>query len=132
MTLHLNPEERAAYKREKQRQRTERYRANQAERAWQREQRYEAIEANIAEALAENERLKAGYSRLRQQYEELRTAPAREKIVEVHIPPEPVAPADITTIGNIVRFLNDARDNQELLTRVFDEIRHFDPRQKCP
>jgi hypothetical protein len=132
MTLHLSPEERAAYKREKQRQRMERYRSNQAEKAWQREERYRQIEQRSAETHEENERLRSGFERNRQYIHELENRPPKERIVEVHIPPDPVTAADITSIGNIIKFLNDARDNPELLERAFEEIRPLDPRQKRP
>jgi hypothetical protein len=93
MILHLTPEERKAYNRERQRQRMERYRENKAWKEGQREARYRQIEANIAEVLAENQLLKSGYQRLKAQHDELRDAPPKERIVEVQLPPEPFQPS---------------------------------------
>lgn len=132
MTLHLNEQERAAYDREKSRQRKEAYRQRQADKVWARERRYEQIEATIAEVREENQRIKSGYERLRQQFEELQSAPPKERIVEIKLAPDPVMPGHIQTIGNIVKFLLDCRNNPELLERAFEEIRPFDPRREQP
>ena len=67
--------------------------------------------------------------------ERLRNAPPREviteveveRIVEVHIPPDPVDPVYIRGIGDIVRFVLDARGNPELLEILWDELKPYMP-----
>jgi hypothetical protein len=108
MTLHLNEAERAAYNREKQRQHNMAYRERQAEKAWLREQRYQAIEQRSAETHEENERIKSAYYRLKQQFDELKAAPPRERIVTETVVEKVPVVAHVARIADVMAFVIEA------------------------
>lgn len=107
MTLHLNEAERAAYRREKNRQYHAAYVGRQAEKAWQREQRYQQIEQRIAEVHEENERIKSGYERMRQQYEALRADPPERIVEKVVIEKVPVR-VTVTSLTDVLALIREA------------------------